>query len=262
MSIYGSYAALLARMYRFDKTAIDQIAGMLELEHVMAIDEAIEALRQRSPAAGERWVTTIKRFYGLGCEKVSLAVIGQEYDQPVTASRVNQIRSKAELVMRKSTQLQPVIVMLTAAGLEGRWTQQVLVMPSPKDLASLEVLTMNVQPTGLFLQDHFHGCTQDQPCPTCQAEQLLMSAGIYDAFNQLQQDWSDGEETSWRSVNVAVFDFSQRTSNCLRNDGIKTLGQLVQKTEFDLLRIDNFGRKGMNEIKANLAELSLSLSDS
>jgi DNA-directed RNA polymerase alpha subunit len=52
---------------------------------------------------------------------------------------------------------------------------------------------------------------------------------------------------------------SVRTYNCLKNDGIRYIGELVQKSEDELLRTPNFGRKSLNEIKEVLAEIGLGL---
>jgi len=48
---------------------------------------------------------------------------------------------------------------------------------------------------------------------------------------------------------IEMLEFSVRTSHCLEIAGIETVGQLVQKTEADLLKIKNFGRKSLNEVK-------------
>jgi DNA-directed RNA polymerase alpha subunit len=55
---------------------------------------------------------------------------------------------------------------------------------------------------------------------------------------------------------------SVRSDNSLRNYGIKTVGELCEKTEADLLRYKNFGRKSLKEIKELLAEMGLSLKNS
>ena len=48
-------------------------------------------------------------------------------------------------------------------------------------------------------------------------------------------------------------------ANCLQNANIKTIGDLVQKTEAEMLKTKNFGRKSLKEIKEILAEMGLSL---
>jgi len=50
-----------------------------------------------------------------------------------------------------------------------------------------------------------------------------------------------------------------RSYNCLKNANIQTIGELVQKTEAEMLKTKNFGRKSLNEIKEILASMGLSL---
>ena len=48
-------------------------------------------------------------------------------------------------------------------------------------------------------------------------------------------------------------ELSVRSYNCLKNANIRTIGELVQKTEAEMLKTKNFGRKSLNEIKEILA---------
>jgi DNA-directed RNA polymerase subunit alpha len=64
-------------------------------------------------------------------------------------------------------------------------------------------------------------------------------------------------ETLMRSVDE--LELSVRSANCLENANIRTIGDLVQKTEAEMLKTKNFGRKSLKEIKDILAEMSLSL---
>jgi DNA-directed RNA polymerase subunit alpha len=50
-----------------------------------------------------------------------------------------------------------------------------------------------------------------------------------------------------------------RAANCLNNANITTVGQLAQKTEGEMLKYRNFGKKSLNEIKDKLQQLGLSL---
>ncbi len=61
----------------------------------------------------------------------------------------------------------------------------------------------------------------------------------------------------FRSVNE--LELSVRAANCLKNANIKTIADLVQKTEMEMLKTKNFGKKSLNEIKEILAEMGLSL---
>ena len=58
---------------------------------------------------------------------------------------------------------------------------------------------------------------------------------------------------------VDELELSVRSANCLKNDNIVYIGDLVQKTEAEMLRTPNFGRKSLNEIKEVLAHMGLAL---
>ncbi|MEO0225325.1 MAG: DNA-directed RNA polymerase subunit alpha [candidate division WOR-3 bacterium] len=60
------------------------------------------------------------------------------------------------------------------------------------------------------------------------------------------------------SRSVEELEISVRASNCLKKDGIKTIGELVRRTEADMLKIENFGRKSLSELKKVLAQIGLS----
>ena len=64
-------------------------------------------------------------------------------------------------------------------------------------------------------------------------------------------------ENLFRSVDE--LELSVRSANCLKNADIRYIGELVQKTEAEMLKTKNFGRKSLNEIKEILAEMGLSL---
>ena len=58
---------------------------------------------------------------------------------------------------------------------------------------------------------------------------------------------------------VDELELSVRSANCLKNDNIVYIGDLIQKTESEMLRTPNFGRKSLNEIKEVLAQMGLHL---
>jgi DNA-directed RNA polymerase subunit alpha len=64
-------------------------------------------------------------------------------------------------------------------------------------------------------------------------------------------------ENLWKSVDD--LELSVRSANCLQNANIRYIGELVQKTESDMLKTKNFGRKSLKEIKEILAGMGLSL---
>ena len=61
------------------------------------------------------------------------------------------------------------------------------------------------------------------------------------------------------SRSVDELELSVRSYNCLKNADIKTIGELVQRTEAEMLKTKNFGRKSLNEIKEILATMGISL---
>ena len=73
---------------------------------------------------------------------------------------------------------------------------------------------------------------------------------------------SDEEKSVlWEKLNKSVdeMELSVRSYNCLKNASIRTIGELVQKTEAEMLKTKNFGRKSLNEIKEVLTSMGLSL---
>jgi len=60
---------------------------------------------------------------------------------------------------------------------------------------------------------------------------------------------------------IEDMDLSVRSYNCLKREGVATVGELVQKTEQDLLDIRNFGQKSIEEVKQKLSEMGLALAD-
>jgi DNA-directed RNA polymerase subunit alpha len=76
---------------------------------------------------------------------------------------------------------------------------------------------------------------------------------------------ADSEEASRMTFNenldrsVDELELSVRSYNCLKNADIRTIRELVQKSEPDMLRTKNFGRKSLNEIKEILSSMGLHL---
>jgi DNA-directed RNA polymerase subunit alpha len=72
-----------------------------------------------------------------------------------------------------------------------------------------------------------------------------------------EEERKEVNKNLFRSVNE--LELSVRAANCLKNANIKTIADLVQKTESEMLKTKNFGKKSLNEIKEVLAEMGLSL---
>jgi len=67
------------------------------------------------------------------------------------------------------------------------------------------------------------------------------------------------EESGVLAQPIEDMDLTVRSYNCLKREGVTTVGELVQKTEDDLLEIRNFGQKSIDEVKAKLEEMGLGL---
>lgn len=83
-----------------------------------------------------------------------------------------------------------------------------------------------------------------------------------DKVEAVQEDSSDEAQMQvnqhlFRSVNE--LELSVRAANCLKNANIKSIGDLVQRSENEMLKTKNFGKKSLNEIKEVLAEMGLEL---
>lgn len=74
---------------------------------------------------------------------------------------------------------------------------------------------------------------------------------------EVEEDQDRINENLYRSVDE--LELSVRSANCLKNAGIKLIGELVSKSEAEMLKTQNFGRKSLNEIKDILHEMGLTL---
>jgi DNA-directed RNA polymerase subunit alpha len=87
----------------------------------------------------------------------------------------------------------------------------------------------------------------------------------FDETEEVEKRPVEDEEVNKPQLNENLFktvdslELSVRAANCLENANIKFIGELVTRTEADMLKTKNFGRKSLNEIKDILAEMGLSL---
>ncbi|HIE33090.1 MAG TPA: DNA-directed RNA polymerase subunit alpha [Thermodesulfobacteriaceae bacterium] len=92
-------------------------------------------------------------------------------------------------------------------------------------------------------------------------EQLLVFGGEEVEVQALPSQKEEPKANLAELLNKPLeeLEISSRSINCLRNAGIKYVGDLVTRTETEMLRIKNFGRKSLEEIKDRLNEMGLSL---
>ena len=88
---------------------------------------------------------------------------------------------------------------------------------------------------------------------------------IFINFEEEEEPSDEPEDRPEQKLNDNLFrsvdelELSVRSANCLKNANIHLIGELVQKTETEMLKTKNFGRKSLNEIKEILTEMGLSL---
>ena len=119
----------------------------------------------------------------------------------------------------------------------------------------------------LTMEVHTDGSVLPEDAVSFAAKILKEQMNVFINFDEgTEPEYSKKEESGeskefnenlHRSVNE--LELSVRSSNCLKNAKIDKIYQLVQKTEAEMLRTKNFGRKSLNEIKELLAEMGLSL---
>jgi DNA-directed RNA polymerase subunit alpha len=97
------------------------------------------------------------------------------------------------------------------------------------------------------------------------AKILKEQLAVFINFEEYEEPVEEAEEEKEPVFNENLFrsvdelELSVRSANCLKIADIRYIGELVQKTEAEMLKTKNFGRKSLNEIKEILAEMGLSL---
>ena len=86
------------------------------------------------------------------------------------------------------------------------------------------------------------------------------------AYDNYEQDILDKDKEYSTDLVTPIpiddLDLSVRSNNCLRRAGINTVDELTQKTEDDMMKVRNLGRKSLEEVKKKLADLGLGLRNS
>ncbi|TFZ41844.1 DNA-directed RNA polymerase subunit alpha [Soehngenia longivitae] len=95
-------------------------------------------------------------------------------------------------------------------------------------------------------------------------EHLNLFVGLTDRVNDVEIMVEKEEEPKGKALEMTVeeLDLSVRSYNCLKRAGINTVEELTQKTEEDMMKVRNLGKKSLEEVQKKLAELGLSLKKS
>ena len=89
--------------------------------------------------------------------------------------------------------------------------------------------------------------------------QLFSSVGEGTGGLVLGPETGEDEVSGVMAQPIEELDLTVRSYNCLKREGITTVGELVEKSEDDLLEIRNFGQKSIDEVKAKLVEMGLEM---
>src|SRR5436305_2999524 len=117
----------------------------------------------------------------------------------------------------------------------------------------------------LTLEVWTNGAVSPQDAIGYAAKLLKDHMSIFINFEEVPEQTEEISERGLDKMNeilnrsVEELELSVRSYNCLKNANIQTIGELVQKSEAEMLRTKNFGRKSLNEIKEILANMGLSL---
>lgn len=117
----------------------------------------------------------------------------------------------------------------------------------------------------LTLEVWTNGCVRPEDAVAYAAKILKDQLSILINFEEEDERDEEEIEEEQEKLNENLFksvdelELSVRSANCLKHADIKLIGELVQKTESEILATKNFGRKSLNEIKEILAEMGLSL---
>jgi hypothetical protein len=200
----------------------------LRYSDIAVVWESVESLEQAS--SGRSYANIIGMRFGLdGYGARTLKAIGMHYG--VSAERIRQLEEKALRLLRH-----------------------------PSRSWKLRRLFRSV------LENIIQELSEEKE--SLRAEINTISGERNQLWQELQEEKKKGipEEAKTRfgvqlpeGIDVYELEFSPRLHNCLRNNGINTLGQLLQYTELELLRLKNFGRKTLNELKVLLSEWGYSL---
>jgi DNA-directed RNA polymerase subunit alpha len=118
----------------------------------------------------------------------------------------------------------------------------------------------------LVLEIHTDGSVKPDDALAYAAKIVKEQAQLFINFDEsLEPEITDEAESTKQPINENLYrrvdelELSVRSANCLKNANIRLIGELVQKSEAEMLKTQNFGRKSLNEIKDILSEMGLTL---
>jgi len=115
----------------------------------------------------------------------------------------------------------------------------------------------------LILEVWTDGSVKPEDAIAYSAKIMKQQLDVFINFEEVEEEIIPEKEDEQEGVNkvlsrsVEDLELSVRSANCLKNAGINTIGELVKKTEAEMLKTKNFGRKSLSEIKDILSEYGL-----
>jgi hypothetical protein len=249
------YLGFLETLFSLPKNSLGDDAGV-EVRCRAAVSTAFNVLLPRYRFA-------VEKYYGLDCCRDIIRAIASELG--VTSSRINQMIQKGFRTLRNGTDFDQIALTLTERGHSSHYlliaSDRGRMQPGIEAVKERLKDHFKAAPLVEFLIDHKVGCTEDNPCPTCRARTLFATLGISDQIQALIAEWHDDGLPNLLdiAIDLVLPNLSIRTRNCLKNDDVTTLRQLMSRTEAEMLRTPNFGRKSLNELKERLAVIGFKL---
>ena len=117
----------------------------------------------------------------------------------------------------------------------------------------------------LVLEIHTDGSVRPDDAVAFAAKILKEQLQLFINFDEGHEPPEEENEEESKKINENLYrsvdelELSVRAANCLKNANIQLIGDLVQRSEAEMLKTQNFGRKSLNEIKDILADMGLSL---
>jgi len=115
----------------------------------------------------------------------------------------------------------------------------------------------------LTLEVWTDGSVRPEDAIAYSAKILKQQLDVFINFEEVEEEILPEKQDDHDNINkvlsrsVEDLELSVRSANCLKNAGINTIGELVRKTEAEMLKTKNFGRKSLSEIKDILSEYDL-----
>jgi DNA-directed RNA polymerase subunit alpha len=219
------------------KTALIKAKGPKEVKAAdLQVDSSVRVLNPEQPIATlDKGVSFESEMYLKKGKGYRPAELNKEEDMPVDLIYVDSVFSPVKKVN--------FWVEKARVGRAADYDRLVMEVWTDGSITPVRAISQAAS----ILEEHLQFFVFEEELEAEEPEAAAMSAGKESVFN----------ENLLKSVDE--LELSVRAHNCLKNADIKNIADLVQKTEHEMLRTKNFGRKSLNEIKEILNSMGLHL---